>query len=782
MVDKVTDKVRRRRGSKSDGHGVNPKKQNGKKKNEDAANSTSNGYSKALLIHFTEDAPTWYSCGHQTPGRDGTVASDPPLPTDLNNSALVAKYRSEADELCRREVQNFGNSGSSDERWVENTMKRGTLKDRIAAMSVVVSTNPVHKLYALDGLLQMAGCCGGQTNARMAQMAAEALEDLFLSTLLPPNRKLVPLDQRPLYRYEGRKTMSPRVLLLWRYEEMIKEKFQLFASQYLMQTLKDGMEMSKLSALRTTSSLLRSTPEGEMQLLGMLVNKLGDPSKKIAAAAGHELRRVLDQHANMQVVIAREVSVFITTLIGSSKKMRFLILAFYLVLQVQQLAHRPHLSPRALYNCIIFLNQLQLNAETKQNGTKDARSNKAPKQSSLPSSLINTYFRLFEVAVSNSKEDNSDSGVKSRLLSALLTGVNRAHPFLPEKDKDLEDHIDSLYRVVHTGPPSASTQALMLLFHVAVGSEEASKTTSKNVTGRQDRFYRALYATLSQPSIITTGKHLTLYFNLLYKAMKHDTNSTRVVAFAKRLLCTTMHTSPPVTASSLFLVNEIMKYHPVLKSCFVDVAEGREATAVLDLTKREPAAALTANDESNSNDGALILAPLWEASLVTHSFHPSVAKFASTLSEIAYTGDPLRDFTLAPFLDKFAYRNPKASKKLKRGESVAERRSGTEEAEQALKALPVNDPSFLKRTDIDEQDEFYHKFFVERSRRDEIKGTDRAKKSETDDDGEGEDEAFDMAENINLDHNVSTIIFADGAFFDEVLFAYDLVLFAYFAV
>lgn len=62
-------------------------------------------------------------------------------------------------------------------------MKRGTLKDRIAAMSVIVSTNPVHKLYALDGLLQFAA----NPNARMAQMAAEALEDLFLSTLLPPN-------------------------------------------------------------------------------------------------------------------------------------------------------------------------------------------------------------------------------------------------------------------------------------------------------------------------------------------------------------------------------------------------------------------------------------------------------------------------------------------------------------------------------------------------------------------------------------------------------------------
>jgi hypothetical protein len=54
--------------------------------------------------------------------------------------------------------------------------------------------------------------------------------------------------------------------------------------------------------------------------------------------------------------------------------------------------------------------------------------------------------------------------------------------------------------------------------------------------------------------------------------------------FAKRLLRKTMHTSPPVTAASLFLLinNEIMKYHEELKTSFVDIAEGQDALAILD--------------------------------------------------------------------------------------------------------------------------------------------------------------------------------------------------------
>ena len=178
------------------------------------------------------------------------------------------------------------------------------------------------------------------------------------------------------------------------------------------------------------------------------------------------------------------------------------MLTLHLVSQVQQLAHRPHLSPRALYNCIIFLNQLQLSAnETVSNTNK----NRSMKQPSLPASLVRTYFELFEVAV---RKENSE-GIKSRLLSALLTGVNRAHPYLPEQDKDLETHMDSLYRVVHAGPPSASTQALMLLFQVAVGPQQDNNTASKQVSARQDRFYRALYASLSQSDLISGRKHLT---------------------------------------------------------------------------------------------------------------------------------------------------------------------------------------------------------------------------------------------------------------------------------
>merc|ERR1712150_234903 len=117
-------------------------------------------------------------------------------------------------------------------------------------------------------------------------------------------------------------------------------------------------------------------------------------------------------------------------------------------------------------------------------GTEDLKN-----QPSLVVSLVNTYFRMFDVAMRASDEK---TGLKSRLLSALLTGINRAHPYLPDKDQGLEEHIDALYNVVHIAAPAASTQAMMLLFHVAVGTSD-KKGLSEARKKKHDRFYRAVY-------------------------------------------------------------------------------------------------------------------------------------------------------------------------------------------------------------------------------------------------------------------------------------------------
>ena len=91
---------------------------------------------------------------------------------------------------------------------------------------------------------------------------------------------------------------------------MIKHRYISFISQNLGKNLSESsskapvpqsnmgsnsLEIYKLVALRNASFLKRDIPEGEQILLSMIVNKIGDPSRKVAAAAAHRLRLILER-------------------------------------------------------------------------------------------------------------------------------------------------------------------------------------------------------------------------------------------------------------------------------------------------------------------------------------------------------------------------------------------------------------------------------------------------------------------------------------------------------
>ena len=59
---------------------------------------------------------------------------------------------------------------------------------------------------------------------------------------------------------------------------------------------RDNLEFVKERALRAIAELLRAKPEGEAALLTALVNKLGDPSRKLASKVWPALRPLQTAH------------------------------------------------------------------------------------------------------------------------------------------------------------------------------------------------------------------------------------------------------------------------------------------------------------------------------------------------------------------------------------------------------------------------------------------------------------------------------------------------------
>ncbi|KAG8048511.1 hypothetical protein GUJ93_ZPchr0009g334 [Zizania palustris] len=541
---------------------------------------------------------------------------------------------------------------------------------------------------------------------RYAFTGFDALKELFLERLLP-DRKLKSLIQHPLEVLPETKD-GYSLLLFWHWEDCLKQRYEKFVIA-LEDALKDMLPNLKDKAMKTVFILLKEKSEQERRLLTALVNKLGDPERRAASSAAYLLTSLLSAHPNMKMVVIDEVDSFL---------------------------FRPHVGLRAKYQAVNFLSHIFLT--NKGDGHKIAKR------------LVDVYIALFKVLMSCShdtkgdkhnkhgkknSEDGKTRGIKdknnainshekhedpsagsdlemdSRILSALLTGVNRALPYVASSEVDdiVEVQTPILFRLVHSVNFNVGVQALMLLYQISTKNQIAS-----------DRFYRALYAKLLSSAAVSSSKP-ELFLGLLVKAMKNDVMLKRVAAFAKRLLQVAIQRPPQYACGCLFILSEVLKAKPPLWAIvlqnesvddsiehFEDIVEKPEGPSVTSINTDEHTDRLATLEKYNSDaedgsdtiehvklvtsdekDGNVISAEgstlhalynprhrdpsycnadhvsWWELTMLALHVHPSVSTMARTLlsgNNIVYSGDPLTDLSLPAFLDKFMEKKPKGNR------------------------------------------------------------------------------------------------------------------------
>ena len=122
----------------------------------------------------------------------------------------------------------------------------------------------------------------------------------------------------------------------------------------------------------------------------------------------------------------------------------------------------------------------------------------------------------------------------SKLISAILTGVNRALPFakLDADDDRFKKHLDTLFLVTHKSTFNISLQALLLIHQISSTTSSTPTSFAGSIT---DRFYRTMYASLYDPRLSASSKQ-AMYLNLLFKCIKSDKNLERAKAFVRRFI------------------------------------------------------------------------------------------------------------------------------------------------------------------------------------------------------------------------------------------------------
>lgn len=634
-----------------------------------------------LIEDVDFNAETWYQAQPQWPERN-----------DNGLRATKSKWSEIAGEALSCASRIF------DKRSVNSNIsqsKNMTISDKIATYTLAVQESPVYRIDELQTLLSFAKKRGQERT-----LSLEALKDLFISNLLPDNRRLVSFHDRSFVC--ERSALSKRHLIYALFESELKTMYREYI-QILEECGRDNLPFIKKKSLENIFHLLAAKPENEKLLLSILVNKLGDPDKSISSTSAHKLSKLIcEHHPQMRFVVVREVT---------------------------DMLRRPNINRRAQYYAVSFLNQIPYRSEDTElarmivqiymdlfvmchsespaaQTTKDFQNSEAGKEAKKKHTRKKIKKKQKREA-EQEKQEITEETQNSKFMAALLIGVNRAYPFTkPDQDNtSYEKHYKNLFRIAHTDSFGPSTQALALLLQIAQSNSFLS-----------DRLYKVIYDRIADVPEI--GERVQASFlHLVLKAVSSDTDSRRVKAFVKRLLQSALSGSSAYAGACMVLLFELSRrgHHTMLSSflslpenddedeVFFDADKLNESNgsenALLDLDLNDPESESESpeslggkkksvvkkdqkiNDDDDKSRGIkeefLTYDPkkrdpkyaradrssLWEAVSLAAHYHPSVSMFASSLcsdlKESEINGDPLRDYSLITFLDRFCYKRSK---------------------------------------------------------------------------------------------------------------------------
>ncbi|XP_076753949.1 nucleolar complex protein 1 [Xylocopa sonorina] len=605
------------------------------------------------------------------------------------SEAEVLDLKDEAKRYLNAETSLFqlkeAKSTDSEKAWLRTALSQGTTSDKVAAAIVLVQDNPKHNLARLTMLINQVRVA----KHNQCDMIIKSLKDLFLSDLLHPQFKLLKFEEQNLDQLDKSNSEDAlvksdiarkKLMAHWYFEDQLREHYERFVMS-LATIASDTVDANRQVAIQVMTDLLIGNAEQEHKLLELIVNKIGDPSSKIGSKVIFCLNRLLHEHPNMKLVVLREI---------------------------EKLLFRKNVAPRAQYYAICLLTQFLLTKGDEK----------------IASMLIEVYFAFFKACLKKGEPD-------SRMMAAILTGVNRSYPFAKMDSNVLNNYVESVYKVVHFGSFNVALNALNLLYQIT-GKDEKQAS----------RFYCAFYRKLLDPQIGVTNKR-ALFLNLLYRVLQKDHNKQRLYAFIKRTLQITLYFPANMACATLYVISQILQTHTELRTLllkprdYIDISNenfgNKDSLKDTDVSNNksdlEDSILLTnvisEHDKTESENKTVnntqidfnaqkkydpfCRNPLYagiskdlntELIALFKHYHPSVTLFASTILEgrpVEYTGDPLEDLSLMRFLDRYVFKNPKKledKKVQKKNDPLAQRTGYTPKG---IKCIPVDSPAYLNQ-------------------------------------------------------------------------------------
>ena len=522
---------------------------------------------------------------------------------------------------------------NKEKRWTHDILQKGTYDDKISALLLYIRQSPKNTLKYLEILIRLVE----NKDKRKNDGIVLGLKDLFLEVILE-NKKYLAFNQKYNNKNNSQiNNINDEELINSYYEDKIHHLYLRFINILEESINTESIINIKKKNLDYLYEMLVRQPESEEKILQDIVNKLGDTSTDISNHTMKLLKQIQEQHMNMSTIIFKFVTTFYSMNAKNDAKLN--ALNFLVQMDIPHGKNREFIEESINFFFNLF-NLISSDSENQNNNNiineKNLKTEKNKKKQKKLKKLI--------------LENKNQNTINEKFLSLIVKRINILFKFVKKQQKQMEkineiiqDKISVLFRLSHNKSLKLSIEILKLLFGIIT-------TQDQNFV---DRYYKSLYELISNKSL-SNSKHVKEALKLILISIMFDNNNNRICSFIKRLLEMSLISEPQYIICILIIVSQVLRN----KNKLWKMLE-REQTKInifYDSAKRDPQYAQGEHSFLN------------ELYLLEKHYHPSIQRMSKFILDnynkevISYDGDPLMDFSLINFLEKFMLKNPKIKK------------------------------------------------------------------------------------------------------------------------
>ena len=563
---------------------------------------------------------------------------------------------------------------NKEKRWTHDILQKGTFDDKISALLLYIRENPKMTLKYLEILIKLSE----NKNRRKNDAVTIGLKDLFLESILQ-GKKYISFNNK--YKNIMNDKIEEDELFNSYYEDKIHHLYLRFVNLLEESINSESIINIKKKNMEYLSEMLIKQPESEEKILQDIVNKLGDTSTEISNYTIKLLNKIQEIHMNMSNIIFKYVTIFYT--MNDKNESKLNALNYLVQMEIPNINKKIFLEESINFFFGLF-NQISTENENNNNkeNEKKLRIEKNKKKQK----------KIKKIILENKNKD----AINDKLLSLIVKRINILFKYIKNQKNQMEkineiieSKISILFKLSHSKSLKLSIEILKLLFGIIT-------TQDQNFVSR---YYKSLYELISSKSL-SSSKYVKEALKLILMSLMFDNNNNRISSFIKRLLEMCLISEPPFIICNLIIISQVIRN----KNKLWKMMEREQSGVKLfyDSTKRDPQFAQGEYSFLN------------ELYLLEKHYHPSVQRMAKFILDnynkdiISYNGDPLLDFSLTNFLEKFMLKNPKIKKEKKEIKKIT---NDDDELKKFIQGDEDNNNKENKNITMDENDlEFIDKF------------------------------------------------------------------------